>query len=61
MPHYTFKNYKAMSQAKDKADRLVQMFGLEEAKQYVILWQDEYTTEQDRIFRQEVKQEINKL
>ena len=50
-----------MSQAKDKADRLVQMFGLEEAKQYVILWQDEYTTEQDRIFRQEVKNEINKL
>jgi hypothetical protein len=44
--------------AKDKADRLVQMFGLEKAKQYVILWQDEYITEQDRIFRQEVKQEI---
>jgi hypothetical protein len=47
--------------AKDKADRLVQIFGIEEAKQYVLLWQDEYTTEQDWIFRQEVKQEINKL
>lgn len=41
------------------ADRLVQMFGLEEAKQYVILWQDEYTTEQDRIFRQDVKKELS--
>jgi hypothetical protein len=26
----------------EMADRLIQMFGLEEAKQYVILWQDEY-------------------
>lgn len=43
---------------KEMADRLVQMFGLEEAKQYVILWQDEYTTEQDRVFRQDVKKEL---
>ena len=43
----------------EMADRLVQMFGLEEAKNYVILWQDEYTTEQDRIFRQDVKNELN--
>lgn len=44
---------------KEKADRLVQMFGLEEAKQYIILWQDEYTTEQDRVFRQNVKKELS--
>ena len=44
---------------KEMADRLVQMFGLEEAKQYVILWQDEYTTEQDRVFRQNVKKELS--
>ena len=43
----------------EMADRLVKMFGLEEAKQYVILWQDEYTTEQDRIFRQDVKKELS--
>ena len=43
----------------EMADRLVKMFGLEEAKQYVILWQDEYTTEQDRVFRKEVKNEIS--
>ena len=43
----------------EMADRLVQMFGLEEAKKYVILWQDEYTTEQERIFRQDVKKELS--
>lgn len=43
----------------EMADRLVQMFGLEQAKQYVILWQDEYTTEKDKIFRRDVKNEIS--
>lgn len=42
------------------ADRLVMMFGtLEKAKEYVVLWQDEYTTEQDRKFRQDVKKELS--
>ena len=43
----------------EMVDRLVQMFGLEQAKQYVVLWQDEYTTEQDRIFRQDEKKELS--
>jgi len=43
------------------ADRLVQMFGLKEAKQYVILWQDEYTDEKDRVFRQKVKFELSTM
>jgi hypothetical protein len=36
------------------------MFGLEEAKQYVILWQDEYIDEDDRVFRQQVKINLRK-
>lgn len=43
----------------EMADRLIQMFGLEGAKEYVILWQEEFTTEQDRLFRQEVKGELS--
>ena len=44
---------------KDMADRLISMFGLEEAKEYVILWQDEYTSDEDKAFRQEVKNELS--
>jgi hypothetical protein len=44
----------------DKVDSLIKMFGLEEAKQYVILWQDEYIDEDDRVFRQQVKINLRK-
>jgi len=43
----------------DMVDKLIQKFGVKEAKQYVILWQDEYIGKDDRIFRQEVKRNLN--
>jgi hypothetical protein len=44
----------------DKVDSLIKMFGLEVAKEYVILWQDEYLDEDDRVFRQQVKINLSK-
>jgi len=41
------------------AERIVNMFGdITIAEEYIILWQDEYTSEKDKLFRLEVKKEI---
>jgi len=47
---------------KDRAKKILDYFGdYDTAKSYIILWQDEYINEEDRLFRQEVKKEFLKL
>lgn len=47
---------------KEKAKKIYDSFSnYDSAKSYIVLWQDEYTNEEDKIYRQKVKQEFEKL
>ena len=47
---------------KEKALKIYSNFSnYQSAKHYIVLWQDEYINEKDKLYRQKVKQEFDKL